>query len=313
MTQTTLKILALILMTIDHIGGCLPNMPIFLRYAGRLSSPLFFFCAAESVAHTSDIRRYLKRLWSASLFMVIFESAVKGFFHIYFNLEISFSNNIFLTIFHGALIASIIKCTENDSGKRKKYLLCYVCCQLALAVAESVLSYIDPFGRIGLQINLVPILSDWDNILFTALGSLWRIEGPVILILQIVIFYICRNDKKKLALWYSAYSVLYFIIFVPQLGIKAANVLRASGLSSDAVNILTMPIQMLGISTMPFESANGFVDSMLRINYQWMMIFSLPFMLLYNGKRGKNIKKLFYIYYPLHLLILNVISSKWGA
>ncbi len=42
---------------------------------------------------------------------------------------------------------------------------------------------------------------------------------------------------------------------------------------------------------------------------QWYALFSLPLLFLYNGKRGKvNMKLFFYIYYPLHLVVLQVIA-----
>ena len=34
---------------------------------------------------------------------------------------------------------------------------------------------------------------------------------------------------------------------------------------------------------------------------QWAMVFALPFMLLYNGERGRGLKYFFYLYYPLHI------------
>lgn len=40
---------------------------------------------------------------------------------------------------------------------------------------------------------------------------------------------------------------------------------------------------------------------------QWGMIGAIPFILLYNGKRGKGFKYLFYIYYPLHTYILAML------
>lgn len=55
------------------------GMPIWLRWIGRLASPLFFFCAAESVVGTSDRKAYLKRLYRASFVMVMTEAVVPAF------------------------------------------------------------------------------------------------------------------------------------------------------------------------------------------------------------------------------------------
>ena len=44
-------------------------------------------------------------------------------------------------------------------------------------------------------------------------------------------------------------------------------------------------------------------------NWQFYSFLSLPFLLLYSGKRGKtNMKYFFYIFYPAHLLILEGIN-----
>ena len=43
---------------------------------------------------------------------------------------------------------------------------------------------------------------------------------------------------------------------------------------------------------------------------QWFSLLALPFLAAYNGRRGKcNLKYLFYIYYPLHLVIIYAISK----
>lgn len=42
---------------------------------------------------------------------------------------------------------------------------------------------------------------------------------------------------------------------------------------------------------------------------QWYSLCAIPILALYSGKRGKwNLKNLFYIYYPLHLVVIYLIS-----
>lgn len=53
-----LKLLAVIIMTIDHIGAILyPNI-IWLRIVGRLAYPIFAYMVAEGCTHTRSLPRY---------------------------------------------------------------------------------------------------------------------------------------------------------------------------------------------------------------------------------------------------------------
>ncbi|UOQ50507.1 TraX family protein [Gracilibacillus caseinilyticus] len=38
------------------------------------------------------------------------------------------------------------------------------------------------------------------------------------------------------------------------------------------------------------------------------MVFALPLILLYNGNRGAGLKYFFYIFYPLHSILLYLIG-----
>lgn len=42
--------------------------------------------------------------------------------------------------------------------------------------------------------------------------------------------------------------------------------------------------------------------------YEWMGVFAVIFMFMYNGEKGKSMKKLFYIFYPAHVYILYGLS-----
>lgn len=53
------------------------------------------------------------------------------------------------------------------------------------------------------------------------------------------------------------------------------------------------------------------LERLLYYDYQWMMVFSIPFILVYNGRRGpKNsfTKYLFYVFYPAHVWVLYLVG-----
>ena len=42
---------------------------------------------------------------------------------------------------------------------------------------------------------------------------------------------------------------------------------------------------------------------------QWYSLLALPLLALYNGKRGNaNLKYLFYLYFPLHLIVIWILA-----
>lgn len=70
---------------------------------------------------------------------------------------------------------------------------------------------------------------------------------------------------------------------------------------------------LLSLSNFLFlEKDETLFNQLFILDYQWMMIFAVIPMLLYNGKpglRNKFSKYLFYVIYPLHLVILTLINN----
>ena len=62
LTGNQLKLLAMLTMTIDHIGAILLPQYRFLRIIGRLSMPIYAYMIAEGCFYTHDRRAYFLRL-----------------------------------------------------------------------------------------------------------------------------------------------------------------------------------------------------------------------------------------------------------
>ena len=78
-----LKLMALVIMTIDHIhyfGSALTDMPLILTLIGRIAAPVFVFFVAEGFAHTHSRWKYLLRLYIGGVLMYIINTIVNIYF-----------------------------------------------------------------------------------------------------------------------------------------------------------------------------------------------------------------------------------------
>jgi hypothetical protein len=103
--STTLKIVAIITMTIDHIGVNYQQaflglniydqeVYILMRTIGRIAFPIFAFQIAEGFKHTSNVKRYLMNLF-------VFALVTDLLFDLF---QVDFpGRNIFFTLFLGLL------------------------------------------------------------------------------------------------------------------------------------------------------------------------------------------------------------------
>lgn len=212
-----LKIIAIITMTIDHIGAIMyPNIDIF-RIIGRISFPIFAFLLVEGFRHTSNKLKYFLRLL---LFAVITQPIYDYAFN---NREL----NILFTFSLSFLLLSSLEFIKKIINKYSKGIENY----LYKTVFYS-LTYI-----------LFVLFSIILNVDYQALG-----------ISLVFIFYLVPN------LYLSFLLYLLAVIFL-------------------ATNII-----------------------------QFYSLLSFLFIYMYNGEKGKNIKYFFYLYYPLHLLILKMLQ-----
>lgn len=118
-TSSTIKIIALLTMTFDHIGYFLQssnsttNLGLVFRYIGRLCLPLIIFLMVMGAIYTSNLKKYLIRI-------AIFTSIIAiGIMIIEYVFSIVVSNNIFVTLL---LILSTIY-FFNQKGLKKLLVL----------------------------------------------------------------------------------------------------------------------------------------------------------------------------------------------
>lgn len=224
MTNTALKIIALIAMTIDHIGVHLiraPELYLLFRIIGRVAMPLFCFLIAEGYRHSSNRKRYFFRL---SGFALALELCL-AVYYLFTGINYLVSFNIFLTLSAGLACLILLK------EKRLLYRLLGVL--LAVLVLFSDIEY----GLYGVLLILLFGLTEKNrfyamgffglNVLFLALLPLLQLQPvhfhPVqwfSLVALIPIYYYNKEPGRK-------GSKLFFYLYYPVhilviLSIKAA-------------------------------------------------------------------------------------------
>ena len=107
-----LRIVALLTMTLDHVGACLDFRNFFiLRLIGRIALPLFIFLTVEGALKTSNRKKYILRIgiFAAVIGIVL---GILAFLNSPFQ-EIGLSGNIFLDLLLVILSIAIIAFFSN--------------------------------------------------------------------------------------------------------------------------------------------------------------------------------------------------------
>lgn len=119
-----LKLLAMLLMTVDHVGLFLLPDWMLLRYIGRLAMPIFAWMIAEGCTHTKNRLRYLLTLLSFGLVCQV----------VYLVAMASVQQCIFITFSLSVILITVL----DFAVKKKSFLslcllgavfavICYIC------------------------------------------------------------------------------------------------------------------------------------------------------------------------------------------
>ncbi|MGI6180528.1 MAG: TraX family protein [Agathobaculum sp.] len=255
-----LKLLALMIMTIDHIhyfGSALRPMPELLTLIGRIAAPIFVFFVAEGFAHTRSRKKYLLRLYIGGVLMYIANMLVNTYCPLPGGMIVM--NGIFTTM---TAIVIYLWWIENmqkrwREGKKGRAVL-YVFAMAALLLSIVLVGWLSGISPAAARVAIMLIP-----------GPMWC-EGGVMFVIIGIGFYYCRNSRRALAVFYT--SVL---------------------LALAAVQLM-------------FSSMEMFLSVVPSLFFMWL---ALPLLLLYNGRRGRGMKYLFYAYYPAHVYTLAIAAS----
>lgn len=196
-----LKIIALVFMVFDHIGymfGEQLGIPYWFRIIGRISAPIFIFIIANGMAHTSNPKKYILRLYLFSCFMMVGNDLANTYFPHPKGLMVI--NNIFSTLIMIALYIVIIDGIIGAIKGRKAYqALGY----FFLGSLPAITSYIGIFLMTRGDIILY-------RLYFNLVPTLIFIEGGILFVLLGIGFYYCRRSKLITSLFYVLYSGIFF-------------------------------------------------------------------------------------------------------
>jgi len=280
LTAFQIKVIALIAMTLDHIGADGRGIPIvaryegFLRGIGRLAAPLFLFILVQSIRHTRNKPRFVLRLYLAGMCVELFSAAMNLCFGEVFCY--STPGNIIFTFFYTALYVLLTERLISAWNKRDIRALTGSLCLFALSFIPTILDRSDVIDLSGASMRKKILVNEvWDSLL----PSFNRIEYGLGLVLLGVVMYFAKTRGRQCFV-FAAFCLVC---------------LAGSLMGYDQL-IALYQLQSFGFFPTFFDRG------------QCRMVFALPVMLLYNGEPGRKCKWFFYGYYPLHRELIFLIS-----
>lgn len=233
-----LKIIAIICMTVDHVGLCLgliyKNEGYYLsglmsfdtynllRTIGRLAFPIFCYLIVEGLIYTRDVFNYVLRLFIFAAFS-----------------QIPFS-----------------LMTKRQALAFDKNLNVY----FTLAFGLITIAAIDYFKK---------------------LNKKKTINTPIFILLSAVVIICSTSFADSINTDYAGYGVLVIVIFY----VFKDKPLFITGALAIATYLMSSGIEMYALCAM------------------------VP-IILHNHQKGPSLKYVFYLYYPVHMLILYFISTQ---
>jgi hypothetical protein len=286
---STLKIIAIITMLIDHTAAILITNDSFLsitmRSIGRIAFPIFVFLLIEGAIHTHSKLKYAIRL---SLFAILSEIPFDLAFHkkfFFFGYQ-----NVFFTLAIGMFM---IIGFDLISTRTISKILLNILSFLGFIAPTIFIMWIYHESFL-IQTRILPKTPDLNASIFYCF---------VIFILLLLTSFFLISRKKRNGLLAAQKTSTNLLIFFSALTISF---LLKSDYSIMGILAIAIMYILRALKTQSF-----FFGCLILIIFQPFEIPSLLGLIpisKYNGTRGLKLKYFFYIFYPSHLLLLYFIS-----
>ena len=263
-----LKTIAAASMLVDHTAAAFPEtFPLWFRAIGRLAWPLFAFLLAESFRHTKNTQALLFRLFAFGIISQVPYNLALMGTSMDRAFTQAYGLNIFFTLTLGGALAAAYAHMEKIRTGR--------CDRHGPENASTIRK-----NFTALTDNILFVSFAGTILLIFVHGTGIAFDYGVLGIMSIPILYMLPGKKSKLA--FMAFFALM------QFGPSFTYLLESSiadrqprAMSREAINLL--PVMAL------------------------MALATVPIAAFHNGKRGRETKWSFYIFYPAHLTALALI------
>ena len=283
-----LKVIAMIFMVVDHVGVFLESYGFgndamqtaarVCRILGRIAFPLFIFMLAEGMRHTRSPKKYLLRIsliWAPMMLAQTIDAFALGN---KFGIG-AFSNPFTDLLFVGATLWLLKEkgCLKLLALIPASYvILCYV-----LNVYEHAND---------LTVVWLPRLYRCDYSIFGLVAALGFFYAPN------VIYFLTKNTLNDMGVSREVFE---------ESG-QGRGVINAF----NAVILFAVNAALWGISFIGRTATRSPFDPFNMSLFQAWSLLAIPFLLLYNGKRGydsKPFRVFSYLFFVVHLVLIFVI------
>lgn len=270
-SATSVKLIAVLLMSLDHLGAYGFVFPIIARYTdelrllGRMAAPIFLYFVMESLRRTKNRKKNLIRLYCAAVctgLCNIGVSVLLGATITFGNIYMSYVWAVGIALFLDDVIGKL----QNKSYIGAVRIILFAICGLC------TITFLDTclinYYELSMMLNLdIAFCRQLHNVFRAFLCPPLSVEYSLLFIVLGVTWYFVKSKIHRCMIL-VAFGILGF------LGIGSLH-----------------PV-------LNFIAGN-----------QWVMIGSVIPIAMYNGEYGRGYKTFFYIYYPVHCYVIAFFAN----